>query len=360
MVIFITILVFIFVLGILVFVHEFGHFLAARRLGIRVEEFAFGFPPTLWRKKVGNTTYKINAVPIGGYVKLYGEEGQHKKELNSFVAKPVWVRMIVVAAGVLMNFVLTFVLFWIGFSIGMPVTLTNPTDIPNAKITNQVIISDTQKGSPAALAGLSMGDIVLNINGESFNNAQEMANYTKSHLGQPITIQLKRYGMTKTITTTLGDTDAPLGVSIVEGQIVKVPFWQAPVTAIQETGKLFVAIFVGLGQIIKTLVVSKKVQEGVVGPVGILFLFKAAVKLGLLYIIQLTALISINLAIVNFLPFPALDGGKFIFLLIEAISRRKVSQKVENIIHTIGFAILILLILLITWRDVAQYFLRKG
>ncbi len=351
-----TIIVFIFVLGILIFIHELGHFIAAKRAGIKVEEFAFGFPPRLYAKKRGETVYAINAVPLGGYVRLYGEDGKHASNTKSFYAKSMWTRFLVIVAGVVMNVVLGWFLFSIGYSFGLPVTSMPADKIPGAIVTSEIVIADTLEDSAAQKAKLSKGDIILGANDQTFSQPEELSEFTKANTGQKITLTIKRYGATKKIPITLSeDEEAPLGVSILESEKVKVPIWRAPIVAAQETLNLIVLIFATIGGFFATLFTTGKADEAAgVGPVGIWFIFETATKLGFIYIVQLTALISVNLAVLNILPFPALDGGRLVFLVIEMIRKKRVTPRIEGIVHTIGFAILIGIMLLITFRDIMR------
>ncbi len=351
-----AIIVFIFVLGLLIFVHEFGHFIAAKRAGIKVEEFAFGFPPRLYAKKRGGTVYAINAIPLGGYVRLYGEDGKHASDPKSFYSKSLGVRFLVIVAGVVMNVVLGWFLFSIGYSFGLPVTSMPADKISGAKVTSEIVIADTLEDSAAQKAKLSKGDIILGANDQTFSQPEELSEFTTANVGQKITLTIKRYGATEEVPITLSkDEEAPLGVSILESEKVKVPIWRAPIVAAQETLNLIVLIFTTIGGFLVTLFATGKAQEAAgVGPVGIWFIFETATKLGSAYIVQLTALISINLAVLNILPFPALDGGRLVFLVIEAIRRKKVTPRIEGIVHAIGFALLIGLMLLITFRDIMR------
>ena len=350
-----TIIVFIIVLGLLIFVHELGHFLAAKKAGVKVEEFAFGFAPRLWSRKKGETRYSINLIPLGGYVKLYGEEGEHLKDPKSFYSKPLLSRLLVIVAGVIMNFVLAWILFWIGFTIGMPVTSLNPNDIPGATIKSEVVVAETLSNSPAEKSQITKGDIILSANGQTLNNPDDLKNITKANLGKKINFVIKRYGIKKEISAQLSkDKDAPLGVSILEAQKVKVPFWRAPLVAFQELINLVVMIFQVLIGFFAVLFKTGKAEEVGVGPVGIWFIFKTATKLGAMYVLQLTALISVNLGIINILPFPALDGGRLIFWFYELIRKKRITPKVENVVHIIGFVILIALIVLISIRDIMR------
>jgi len=350
-----TILVFIIAIGLFVFFHELGHFIAAKRAGVKVEEFAFGFPPTIYKKKIGETTYAINAIPIGGYVKLYGEDSDIKNP-RSFSSKSLLSRFWIIFAGVLMNVIFTWVLFAIGYNIGMPSTTIPPENIRSKSIENQLIVSGVAKDSPAQNAGLSTGDIIVSVNGQIITGENQLANITKAQKGQVIDIEVSRYGSIKDYNIQLAkSSETPLGIEYVLATKIKTGFWQSIYYGFLETINLLWLIILAIVKLIIAIFTPEQVSEAVTGPIGIWFLFKSAVKLGWVYVIQLTAIISAHLAIINFLPFPALDGGRFVFLLIELFrGGKKVNAKIEGIVHLIGFAFLILLMILITYRDIIR------
>ncbi len=350
----ITIITFVVILGVLVFVHEFGHFIVAKISGIKVEEFAFGFPPRLFSWKKGETTYAINLIPLGGYVKLLGEEGDSESP-DAFNHKSVWTRVSVVVAGVIMNFILAIVLMTIGFSIGMTPLVSDPATMAGTK-ESKVMVIYVQPNSVAAEAGIQTNSI---ING--FSSTSDLQQFTRSHLGQQVNLSVVSGGQTKDMTVKLSDSkDSPLGVGIVPITKVKQPVWQAFTTSVTETGRAIGALFSFLGTIIKSLFTTGHAgpaAEGVVGPVGLFNFTAQAIKVGWIYVLQLVVLLSINLGIVNILPFPALDGGKILFLALEGMFKRKVVRaEIENIIHLVGFALLILLFIAITFKDVKNFF----
>lgn len=285
-------------------------------------------------------------------MKLFGEEEEIKKP-HSFFGRPVGYRIFIVVAGVVMNFLLAIILMTIGFTVGMTPLVSDPALLSGEKV-SKVMIIYVQPDSPAAKMGLEQGNI---LNG--FSSTTDLQEFTKSHLGKVVNFSVEKNGQTQNIITKLSDNkDAPLGVGIVSITKVKqnvfVAFW----TSVKETGKVVAALFVFLWDIIRNIFTTGKAgpaAEGVVGPVGLFNFTSQALKIGWIYVLQLVALLSINLGIINILPFPALDGGKVLFLSLEAIFKRKViRQEVENIIHLIGFGLLILLILAITYRDVVH------
>ena len=345
-----TIIVFIIILGLLIFVHELGHFLAAKYTGVKVEEFAFGFPPRLLSKVHKGTRYSINAIPLGGYVKLFGEEEELKKP-GSFYAKPVGIRITIVVCGVIMNFILAIILMTIGFSVGMTPLVSDPAQMSGQK-SSKVMVVYVEPDSPAQKASIDNGTIL-----SGFSSATDLQDFTRSHLDQDVSLATEKNGTQKEKKIKLStDKEAPLGVGVVSITKVKQPVFQAFWTSIKETGKVVATLFVFLWDILKSLFTTGKTGpagEGLTGPVGIFNFTSAAIKIGWIYVLQLVIILSINLGIINILPFPALDGGKVLFLALEGIFRKKViRQEVENIIHLVGFAILILLIIAITYRDI--------
>ena len=355
---FLTIIVFIVILGVLIFVHEFGHFAIAKLTGVEVEEFAFGFPPRLVSWKYKGTIYAINLIPLGGYVKLLGEEGEdevsHIKSPKAFVNKSVATRIYIVVAGVIMNFILAIFLMTIGFSIGMTPLVSDPSTMTGIK-ESQVMVTQVLAGSAAAKAGILTNDI---LNG--FSSITDLQTYTHAHAGQTVNLSVLTNRQIKEVSVTLStDLASPLGVSIASITKVKQPVGRALVTSVSETGKAIGALFSFLWGIIKSFFTTGHAgaaAEGVVGPVGLFNFTAQALKIGWIYVLQLVVLLSINLGIINILPFPALDGGKVLFLTLEGIFRRKIiRQEIENIIHLIGFALLILLLIAITFRDVSHF-----
>ncbi len=351
---FLTIIVFILILGLLIFVHEFGHFITAKLNNVKVEEFAFGFPPRLISILRGGTRYSLNAIPIGGYVKILGEEATNH-EAGSLQNKKISVKALIMVAGVLMNFVLAIVLMTIGFSIGMTPLVSDPAKMAGTK-NSQVMVVYIQPDSPAAKINLEPGVI---ING--FNSTADLQAFTRERLGQTVDLSVVKNQKTENLQVTLSeDKNAPLGVGIIPITKVKQPVYQALFTSVAEAGKAVGAIFVFLWDIIKSVFTTGRAGEaadGVVGPVGLFNFTSQAIKIGWIYVLQLVIILSINLGVINILPFPALDGGKVLFLGLEAAFRRKIVRtEVENIIHLIGFGLLILLLIAITYRDIINFF----
>ncbi|MDP3955571.1 MAG: M50 family metallopeptidase [bacterium] len=354
---FLTAIVFLLILSILVFVHELGHFLVAKKAGIKVEEFGFGLPPRVWGKKVGETIYSINALPIGGFVRLYGEDeaAKGKKEDNNrqFLYKSKKIRAAVTVAGVVMNFLLAVVIFSAIYTkIGIPTE------------TDQVMVVGVTSGSPAQNADLRENDIVLAVDGQTITASREFIDIAGEKAGSEIVLEVSREGQRKSVQVVPRENppegEGPLGVAISTLEMKFYPFWEMPIRGAVQGVKESLAwagLIVGsLGEMVYQLVVAGQVPKDVTGPVGIFQITGQAAQMGWLPVLQLLAIISVNLAIVNILPIPALDGGRLLFIGIEAISGRRVRTKFESYAHQIGMVVLLLLILLVTISDVRRIF----
>ncbi|MBU2036885.1 site-2 protease family protein [Patescibacteria group bacterium] len=356
-----AVIVFIIILGLLVFVHELGHFLAAKKTGMRVEEFGFGFPPRLVSVKKGETIYSLNLIPLGGFVKIFGEDGEEKKSTHSFAAKPIWQRAAVLLAGVTMNIGLAIALLSLGYMIGLPVGVDDNFTVSNA----QVQITEVAPASPAEKAGIKIGDIILgasSASGQLANVEQvvEFQNYIALNKGQEIVVLLKRGQADRQVALT-PRIEAPLnegamGVGLVRVAKISWPWYRAIWEGAKETFILIWLIISSLGYLIWQFFSTGHGAGQVVGPVGIFSITGQAAQMGFIYLLQLTAFLTVNLAIINALPFPALDGGRVLFLIIEKIKGSPVSETVEKAIHTAGFAFLILLMVVITLKDIVRLF----
>lgn len=377
---FLTIIIFLVLLSVLVLVHEFGHFFTARRFGVGAEEFGLGFPPRVfgWYKNTQNkniffwgnkeitdakdTVYSFNLIPIGGFVKITGENGEDKTDTKSLVNKPIWKRSIILSAGVAMNIIFAAIIISIGLMLGLPQTVEDISTLPKgAMISNQQIqILQILPKSPAETAGLRAGDAIVAINNNNFSKYSEVKDFVANKAGQKLNYTIKRGSETlnKEITPEIikETNQAGIGISIAETALVKFPWYQAILRGIELTGVLFWAIITGLIGIIGQLFAGQNVSASVAGPVGIAALTGQMADLGFAYLLQFAALLSLNLAVINILPLPALDGGRIFFLIIEKIKGAPVKQKTEAIIHNIGFLVLIALILVVTLKDVIKLF----
>jgi len=359
-----TIIVFILILGILIFAHELGHFISAKKSGVKVEEFGFGFPPRIFAFKKGETTYSLNLFPVGGFVKIFGEERGDKISTSkrAFYNKPAWQRAIILFAGVFMNFLLAAVFFSIVHGIGTPGIVEQGQETNYRNI--QVQIIEIAKDSPAEKAGIKIGDSILGI---SFNQetvqvkeVEDVQNFIAGHIGEEITFSLKTGNeiFSKNIVPRPNPPqgEGAVGIAMAKTGLISYPWYTAIVKGFQTAGQMVVTMITLFWLLIKTLISKGTMIGEVAGPVGIYSLTSQFIKLGLVYVLQFTAILSINLAIINILPFPALDGGRLLFLLIEKIKGKPIKFKTEKLANSIGFAILILLMIVITFRDIIKLF----
>lgn len=347
----ITLLVFILILGVLVLVHELGHFIAAKKNGLIVEEFGFGFPPRIFSWKPGETIYSINLLPLGGFVKILGENDGETSNLKSFASKSIGTRGLITAAGVAMNFALGALLLIIGFYIGLPQVLNkeNETIAKNIKIQIVAINYD----SPAEKANLKLGDSV-----ENFDEISIFQDFINKNKGKEIILKIKRGGDNLEIKTiprvNPPEGEGALGIALVKTGLISYPWYKSVWLGIQSAFIITWEIIKGFFELIKNLITAGKVPQEIAGPVGIATLAGQAINLGFVYLLQLVALISLNLAVLNLIPFPALDGGRLLFLGIEKIKGSKVNPKIENAIHSVGMILLLALVALITYRDILK------
>ncbi|MBI4135291.1 RIP metalloprotease RseP [Candidatus Uhrbacteria bacterium] len=373
-----TLLIFLLVLSVLVFVHEFGHFITAKRAGLRVDEFGFGFPPRLvgfqrinGRRKIvwgtpknfdvreGNTLYSINWLPFGGFVRIKGEGGQEAEDQDSFATRGAGVRVWIIAAGVLMNLVLAVALMSVGYLVGFPQVVEGEIS-KHARVSDRHIqIMGVLPDGPAGSAGLKSGVRLLSAGGREVKNAEDFKTLVTEALGRSLTIQVERENEKSEFTATpiiLEETGAAgIGVAIANVAVVRYPFWLAVPKGAELTIELAGAIVTAVGGLIRDAVIGKPVGADLAGPVGIAVLTGEAARQGFIYLLQFVAVLSINLAILNIIPFPALDGGRILFIILEKLRGRPVGRKVEAWIHGIGFAFLIFLVLAVTVRDVGRY-----
>ena len=360
---FFTVLIFITILAILILVHEFGHFFVAKKSGVKVEEFGLGFPPRILSVKRGETVYSINLFPIGGFVKIYGEDGDVRNDPRSFASKSLLKRSFIVSAGVLMNILLAALLFSAGHFVGLPQVLDDENIDANVKNIS-VRITDVAKDSPAESAGFVAGDriIAMRVAGEEISNIQKIEvvqDFTNKYLGEEIVISLMRGGelLEEGVFPRIDppEGEGAIGIAMVRTGEVSYPFYLAPVKGVETTLFVTTATLKAFGGIIVDFVSTGSIEEELSGPVGIAVMTGQVQKMGFIFLLQFMALISINLAIINALPFPALDGGRLLFFAIEKIKGSPVNQKYEKMAHTIGFALLILLMIVITVKDIGRF-----
>lgn len=388
-----TLILFILILSILVFVHEFGHFLAAKRAGILVEEFGFGLPPRIWGKKIGETIYSINALPIGGFVKLYGEDGGEERNARwaagqarrdtpdvrgkAYFEKSLKRRFSVLLGGVTMNALLAIVCFSVlYFVIGIPVK------------TGMVKIFGVTEGSPAKFSEIKEGDVVVSIDNQKVSDSEEFIRLTKDKAEKTVVLEIFREkdnpcqtkddkvlgGMApgtfgfecrgKNLLVSLIPRqnppagEGPLGVVINDTELRKFPWWQMPYLGVREGVKESLIwaemTLSGLKKILVSLILQGQIPKDIAGPVGIFQITGQVSKAGKLAVMQFIGILSLNLAIINILPFPALDGGRLIFLGYELVLRKRPPAKLEAKINSFGMAFLLALMVLITINDIIR------
>ena len=405
-------------LSVLILAHEAGHFICSKLFGLKVDEFGIGFPPRIFawrpiknkgtlRETQGETEYSFNWLPFGGFVKIAGERGEFKliekvtrseprivdnegieiknedveisvkdgnsslveeiriqeleistqgervsderiKDLESdhgdtkrlFYAQPAWKKSVILLAGVFMNFIIGWLLISLALTVSAP---------------KAVVISDIEPNSPAAAAGFAQGDII-----KSFSDSQDFITFVNAHRGQTISIDILRGGKELNINvvprTVTGANEGAIGVYLEDaghpGENIFAALWDG----LKTTGAIAWLTIVAFGQLIKQLFLHGSLLAGVVGPVGIFGIAEETGKIGVTYFIQFLGIISVNLAVVNLIPFPALDGGRFLMTIIEKIKGAPVPEKVEGWINGLGFAFLLVLMALLTIRDVAHLF----
>lgn len=353
-----TIIIFVLILGLLVFVHELGHFIAAKKAGAKIEEFGFGFPPRLYGFKKGETIYSINLIPLGGFVKILGEDGENKKDPRSFGAQRFLAKIGILSAGVTMNVLLAMLLLMIAFKIGIPTAIFEGESDQGMRDT-KIQIVEISPDSPAAGVGLKVGDQILKAGFEDIETISELQEIINRNKGVETEVLVKASGEEKKFLITprndYPENEGPLGVGLVKTGIISYPFFESIWRGFVATFSLGLTIILAFTEIIKNLLTGQKVGMDVAGPVGIAVMTNQAAKMGLVYLIQFTALLSVNLAIINFLPLPALDGGRVMLLIVEKIRRKPLNQKIERTIHTAGFVALILLMIVVTFRDIFKF-----
>lgn len=359
-----TLLVFLAVLSMLVVAHELGHFWAARRAGVMVEEFGLGFPPKLfsWKDKKG-TEWTVNLIPLGGFVRMQGENGDDGLKPGSFCLARPSARLLTLAGGVLMNTLMA-VLLYTGAAVGgSPTVLDTPELVAQAQ-DHAVTIVEIAPGAPAeSVKEIEVGKHVYAVNGQAIESAEQArALLSASQPGQEVTLRL---GMSadeaKEVVVTaayIAAIDrAGVGVGLVDTGTIRTPLWKTPLIGLQDT---FFA-FAGVMSTFWALLISPFTGENLVGqlsgPVGIASMTGEVARLGFSYLLRFAAMLSVNLAVLNALPFPALDGGRIALLGVEVLRRgKRLSAQAEGLIHASGFALLMVLVVFVTYRDILRLF----
>ena len=361
----------IFVFALIVFVHELGHFIMAKRSGVRVDDFAFGFPPRIWSKKKGDTRYSINLIPLGGYVKIYGDDGSDSDNPKSYAGKPAYTKIIILLAGVFLNFMLAWFILFGGYLFGMQPIIPGMDNHKGVVNNMKVAVSSIEEGSPADKEGIQEGDIIKSIDGEEFKDTIGLISYIQDKANQnkdeDVTLDtvIERNGETieKQVTTykikqKIGDKEVEvnrIGVVLETEGKVSAPFFSALTASFSETIKIMYLTILGVLDLFTKLITSFQVSENVAGPVGLIVITSSFAQMGLPALLQFTAILSVAVGVFNILPIPGLDGGHTLIILIETAFRKKFSTKTKNIIQFAGFGALILLMIAVTFKDIFRF-----
>lgn len=331
----------IFVFGLLVLVHELGHFFAAKSVGMGVHEFAIGFGPQIFRKKYQDTVYSLRAIPLGGFNKIAGMDPDEPQDEKSFYAKPVWARMLVIIAGSAMNFVLPIILFAIIF-------LATGVDVP----ANDAVLGTVMADKPASKAHLEPGDRILAVNETKVDSWRQLVGIIQNNAGKQLTLTFNRNGaIQKTTVIPEFDEKANRGIIGVMPHIehYQPGFFESIWLSVKQTYLIATAMLAGLGQMI-----TGKAAADVAGPIGVAQMAGQVAQLGFIPLLQFAAFLSINLGLINLLPVPVLDGGHVVTLAIEGIRRKPLGKNSLHFIQMVGFTLLMLLLLVATFKDITR------
>lgn len=363
-----SLLLFVIVLGVIIAVHEMGHFLAAKWAGIKVSEFGLGFPPRMfsWKPEHSETTYSLNWIPFGGFVKILGEdpteEIDESEKMRSLGSKHPLVQIWVLAAGVTFNALLAWLLISIGFMVGLPMSVIgNERGLIDEPI---LTITGVLPDAPAHTAGIQPGDEIVFIENRARSlqdaslSVEAVQTLIAESAGESVTLMVKRTDGNHTFTAEpvegiLAD-QAVIGVSLDLIGTVRLPVHYALWEGGKLSGVLLQSVALGLYDLASDSIRGNADLSAVAGPVGIVRLVGDASRLGLIYLVSFTAFISLNLAVLNLAPFPALDGGRIVFVLIEWLKGSPIKPKIAQTLNATGFVLLILLLLLVTYNDVVR------
>jgi len=344
-------MILIVILGILILIvgHEFGHFISAKLLKMKVEEFGVGLPPKIFGKKKGDTLYSINALPLGGFVRIYGESEPQAEDNEAFLNKPFWQKTIVVLSGIVMNFVLAWIFFSLVLMIGMP---------------NHLMVSQVIQNSPAYEAGIKSGDVIQKItignvtltdpiDPEAFvnlvkNSPEKNVSLEITRKNEKLSIELKKKEV-------YSSESGYLGIAVAQIGTTQENFFAALWHGMQESVDLVILMFQTLIALLIGIFHHQNALSGLSGPLGIVAFASQSSFLGVSYLFQILGLVSINLAVINILPIPAFDGGRFLFFLIEKIKGKKISFKIQNAMIGVSFVLLLILMVFVTLQDIKNF-----
>lgn len=334
-----TIVYALIIFAILILVHELGHFITAKMFGVKVNEFALGMGPALYKKQGRETVFSVRAIPIGGFCSMEGENEDSEDE-RAFNKKPAGKRAVILAAGSFMNLMLAIIIFsLILFSLGYA----------------QTTLSEVKAGSPAEKAGLLEGDKIVSVDGTAIKKWEDVVGIVSSkEPGDEVVLGIKRNNEALTLTASTYDQEGRT-VMGVTAKVVK-----NPARALLDGTKATFALATSMVDILKQLLTGDIAATELTGPVGIVYLVGDSAKMGLNYVMYLTALISLNLAIINLLPFPALDGGRLLFIVIRKVTGRAITDDIEAKVHILGLMLLMALMVYVTWQDIIRFILPGG
>jgi len=340
-----TVLIFIGILVGLILAHEFGHFITAKAFRVEVQEFGVGFPPRLFAKKRGETVYSLNAIPLGGFTKLAGEEDPEAP--RSLASKPTGVRLLVLSAGSLMNLLVPLALFTIAFMV------------PHDVVVGKVLIEEVAPDSPAAIAGLEDGDTIISLNDRAVNNTGDLQRYIQLNLGRETEITIEHSDSTVESFSLVPRWRPPAGEGAI-GVAVKT----VDISVVRQSEPAWRAAPLGAATCIENLALFKNGILSMVtgatslevrGPVGIAEMTGEAARAGLSPLLEFAAFLSINLGLINLFPLPALDGGRIVFVLLEkARGGKRISPRTQGLVHLIGFFLLIGVLIAVTFNDITR------
>jgi len=354
------IIAFISLIALMV-LHEFGHFILAKKFGVKVEEFGLGYPPRILGKKIGETLYSLNLLPFGAFIKIYGEI-ERIKSPRSFTGRPFWQRALIILGGVISFWVISAILLSIVMGLGMPSIIEDEQDhnLINPKVQIASIVPD----SPAEKAGLKVGDSIIKFQITNYQipitKVAEVQDLTNKSKGREVTLTIQRgkevfdINLVPRISPPSGE--GPMGITLVRTALKSYPWYIAPIEGIKETVNLTIMVLEGWGQALINLIQKKPTGVELMGPVGIFNLFTQVSRLGLTYFLQFVAVISIFVALFNLIPIPVTDGGKLFILFIEKIRGKALNQKIEQNLDIVFFALLIALMIWVTIKDIARLF----
>lgn len=361
-----TALTVVLILVSLIIVHELGHFVAAKLFGVRVEEFGIGYPPRAFLLGTfGGTSYTLNWIPFGGFVRLYGDEGQGQHGVGSLVDSSRWKQAVILVAGVAMNGLCAWGLYATALHLGVPRVIDAPRSGEHARL----LVSDIVAASPADAGGIHPGDEITSVtdgNGVMLSDLTPaaMVTYVSEHGGKPLTVSFIHDQVEKQSTVTPANAVIPgaagraaIGVSLALVAERSEPWGSAIAEGLTQTGNSLVSVMQSLWGILDTALHGAPNLTGVVGPVGIVKYVGEASQNGIGSVLLLAAIISVNLVVINLIPVPALDGGRLLLVAIESVRRKSVPRFIVQSLNLVGIALILLLMAVVTYHDIAHLFI---